>query len=284
MKNYSELTLTDDYLFSQVMKDESVCKPFLEMLLEIKIAKIEYLQEQKELNLFPDSKGVRLDVYLEGDGKVYNIEMQAGRDQYLICRMRYYRAAIDIDMMMRGSGYRELKPVYIIFLCRFDPIGKGLARYTLRKYCEETGEKIDDGQTEIVYNVNAYERAGRGKVRELLRYLATGEAQEPEVKEFAEKIARFKETQQWRKGNMKYELDLQDARIEGKEEGIAEGIEIGRSEGLDEGLEKGHSEGRYEMAVLITENMMKQGLTPEQTAALTGLTVDEVEALRKRIR
>ena len=67
---------------------------------------------------------------------------------------------------------------------------------------------------------------------------------------------------------------------EGKEEGIAEGIEIGRSEGL----EKGHSEGRYEMAVLITENMMKQGLTPEQTAALTGLTVDEVEALRKRIR
>ena len=75
---------------------------------------------------------------------------------------------------------------------------------------------------------------------------------------------------------MKYELDLQDARIEGKEEGIAEGIEIG--------LEKGHSEGRYEMAVLITENMMKQGLTPEQTAALTGLTVDEVEALRKRVR
>ncbi len=63
---------------------------------------------------------------------------------------------------------------------------------------------------------------------------------------------------------MKYELDLQDARIEGKEEGIAE--------------------GRYEMAVLITENMMKQGLTPEQTAALTGLTVDEVEALRKRIQ
>ena len=79
---------------------------------------------------------------------------------------------------------------------------------------------------------------------------------------------------------MKYELDLQDAR--------AEGIEIGRSEGLEEGLEKGlekgHSEGRYETLLLIIENMKKQGLTPEQTAALTGLTVDEVEALRKRIR
>ena len=87
---------------------------------------------------------------------------------------------------------------------------------------------------------------------------------------------------------MKYELDLQDARIEGKEEGIAEGIEIGRNEGiakgLEEGLEKGLSEGRYETLLLIIENGVKQGLTPEQTAALTGLTVDEVEALRKRIR
>ena len=59
---------------------------------------------------------------------------------------------------------------------------------------------------------------------------------------------------------MKYELDLQDARIEGKEE------------------------GRSETLLLIIENMKKQGLTPDQTAALTGLTVDEVEALRKRIR
>ena len=75
---------------------------------------------------------------------------------------------------------------------------------------------------------------------------------------------------------MKYELDLQDAR--------AEGIEIGRSEGLEEGLEKGHSEGCYETLLLIIENGVKQGLTPEQTAALTGLTVDEVEELRKRVR
>ena len=35
---------------------------------------------------------------------------------------------------------------------------------------------------------------------------------------------------------MKYELDLQDARIEGKEEGIAEGIEIGLEEGRSETL------------------------------------------------
>ena len=83
---------------------------------------------------------------------------------------------------------------------------------------------------------------------------------------------------------MKYELDLQDARAEGIEIGRSEGLEEGLEKGLEEGLEKGHSEGRYETLLLIIENGVKQGLTPEQTAALTGLTVDEVEALRKRVR
>ena len=69
---------------------------------------------------------------------------------------------------------------------------------------------------------------------------------------------------------------MEKRKHEGKEEGIAEGIEIGRNAGLEE--------GRYETLLLIIENGVKQGLTPEQTAALTGLTVDEVEALRKRIR
>ena len=37
MKSWEDLTLTDDYLFSQIMKDENFCKLFLEMLMGIKI-------------------------------------------------------------------------------------------------------------------------------------------------------------------------------------------------------------------------------------------------------
>ena len=37
MKPWEDLTLTDDYLFSQIMKDEEFCKLFLEMLMGIKI-------------------------------------------------------------------------------------------------------------------------------------------------------------------------------------------------------------------------------------------------------
>lgn len=33
MKSWQELKLTDDYLFSQIMREEDFCKLFLEMLM-----------------------------------------------------------------------------------------------------------------------------------------------------------------------------------------------------------------------------------------------------------
>ena len=79
MKLWKDLKLTDDYLFSQIMREEDFCKLFLEMLLGIKIQKVVYLEAQKEVNLFPQSKGIRMDVYLEGDGEIYNIEFTTSK-------------------------------------------------------------------------------------------------------------------------------------------------------------------------------------------------------------
>ena len=69
------------------------------MLMGIRIQKVVYLEAQKEVTLFPHSKGVRMDVYLEGDGEIYNIEMQTARRTNLVKRMRYYHSAIDVDSL-----------------------------------------------------------------------------------------------------------------------------------------------------------------------------------------
>ena len=42
-KPWNELTFADNYIFCKVMLDEELCKKFIEILLGIKIAKIEYL-------------------------------------------------------------------------------------------------------------------------------------------------------------------------------------------------------------------------------------------------
>ena len=79
-KTWDELDITDDYLFKLVMKHKHICKSMIEKILRIKIRDLRYIEEEKTLKHQYDSKGVRLDVYVEDDqNTVYDIEMHHGR-------------------------------------------------------------------------------------------------------------------------------------------------------------------------------------------------------------
>lgn len=62
-KKFEELTISDDFMFCVVMQNSRFCKKFLETILGVKIARIEYPDAQKTINITPDAKSVRLDVY-----------------------------------------------------------------------------------------------------------------------------------------------------------------------------------------------------------------------------
>lgn len=250
--DWMKLTLKDDFLFYKVMREESFCRPFLETLLHIKIARIEYLREQKELKLHPTTKSIRMDIYLEGDGKIYNVEMQNAPKGNLPRRMRMYQSVIDADSLLKGAPYRDLKDSFVIFLCNFDPFGKGLPRYTFTHICHENSFSLDDGQTKIVYNINAFENEADPATAALLRYLSTGTAVTDPVKAFAEKVELFKQSHDWRKGNMKYECDLQDARKEGEAAGLLQ----------------------------AAANALKQGLSPETVSGFTGLPLSQLKEMQ----
>ena len=79
-KTWDELDITDDYLFKLVMKHKHICKSMIEKILRIKIRDLRYIEEEKTLKHQYDSKGVRLDVYVEDDqNTAYDIEMHHGR-------------------------------------------------------------------------------------------------------------------------------------------------------------------------------------------------------------
>ncbi len=50
LKKWETLTFTDDFMFSQVMHDEEICRQVVELILGIKIGKIEYLSTQEKQN------------------------------------------------------------------------------------------------------------------------------------------------------------------------------------------------------------------------------------------
>ena len=130
-----ELTIKDNFMFGAVMMDEDNCKGLLERVLELPIERVE-ISREKSIVYHPEYKGVRLDVYAKDESQTrYNVEMQVEKKPALGKRSRYYQSQMDMEMLLAGEDYAELPNTYVIFICDFDPFGKGKYRYTFQTTC-----------------------------------------------------------------------------------------------------------------------------------------------------
>eukprot|EP00828_Plagiopyla_frontata_P042446 TRINITY_DN6331_c0_g1_i3.p2 TRINITY_DN6331_c0_g1~~TRINITY_DN6331_c0_g1_i3.p2 ORF type:complete len:236 (+),score=32.99 TRINITY_DN6331_c0_g1_i3:161-868(+) len=157
-KTLKELNLEDDFLFAKVMSDKEICRELLEKILEIKIEKVEMIEEQKTIDLLLESKGIRLDVYVKDENNtIYNVEMQRGKHKSLPKRLRYYQGSIDLDLISKGEDYRKLTKSYIIFICTFDLFHKGRHKYTFQNVClEDNSVILNDEAQKIILNTKGF--------------------------------------------------------------------------------------------------------------------------------
>ena len=153
-KRWEDLDITDDFIFTRVMRNKRLCRTLLEMILKVKVGKIKFLTSHHAIQIDPNAKGIIMDVYLKDENKVINVEMQASNHGDLPRRARYYQAAADIDTTPKGSEYSDLKQNYVIFICTFDPFDKNFPRYTFQYTCQETDHqlKLEDGSLRIFLN------------------------------------------------------------------------------------------------------------------------------------
>jgi len=129
------------------------------MLFATKIDKITYLSTQDSVTTKSSAKTVRLDVLVkDGVGTSYNIEMQVGNEYNIPKRMRYYQAMLDVAFLDKGYSYKNLNNSIIIFVCLFDPIGKGRAVYTFENTCtEDKTIFLQDGIKKVILNSKAFQ-------------------------------------------------------------------------------------------------------------------------------
>lgn len=173
-KTVDELTFTDDGMFQAVMHDPTICAELVERLLHIHVKQINYPKLEKQIAPFYTSKGIRLDVYLKDEDKVIDIEIQNYPQDALGKRTRYYSAMIDMDNLMKGQDYTELKDSYILFICKEDPfhdennISYGLPCYSFQNSCIEDGKvKLHDNSFKVIYNASAYVKKNSGGITPL---------------------------------------------------------------------------------------------------------------------
>ena len=190
---FDTLPLRHHFMFGQVMQNPKICKLFLEALFHWEIEDIKYVHREKDLDDSFLARGVRLDIYLRDSDTVYNVEMQSDREPSLERRVRYYQSGIDREELRKGCPFEELPDSYVIFICDYDPLGQGFAKYERRAHwygsesdgedinndtCDETNDKLitcNDGAHAILLNSRYTQRNASPAILEFLDYIRTND-------------------------------------------------------------------------------------------------------------
>ena len=234
-KLYKELKFTDDFMFAKVLvNNPEICRRLLELLLDIKIKSVSVPEKQKVIEILSDSKGIRLDVYVDDeDGTVYNIEMQTTLKADLPKRSRYYQGMIDLNLIERGAKYKELKLSFVIFICLEDPFHRELPVYRFENICiQDHSILLKDEAIKVFINADGDLTGVPEDLADFLRYLK-GEAQKGELVQMIEQeVKKARTHEEWEAEYMT--LYLRDQ--ENQEIGMEQGLKIGLEQGLEQGL------------------------------------------------
>ena len=266
-KRFEELEFKDDFMFGVIMRNPKHCKPFLETILGIKISHIEYPKSQETIDLSSDAKSVRLDIYVEdGKGTVYNIEMQTTGNKGLPKRMRYYQGMIDLNILEKGSSYKNLKKSFVIFVCTFDLFGKGLHVYTFENRCVQDLElPLGDDTTKIILNTKGTKDDVSQEMKRLLDFIDGQKPEDDFTRELAEAVQSVRDNEKWRLDYMTLQMSYQEKFEQGVEQGVEQGI----------GQEK------IEAAI----RMIEAGkLSVDEIAIYSGLPLEQVLELQKELQ
>ena len=155
LENVKHLRLIDDIFFNICFDDNIKC---MNLLLRIilnnrNISVIKVTTQKTMPNLY--GRGVRFDV-LATDGKqFFECEVQRSDEGANPRRTRFHVSMIDSREVAKGTKFKELPEIYVIFITENDVWGNGLPLYHVKKTIAENGKSFDDG-THAVYVNGAY--------------------------------------------------------------------------------------------------------------------------------
>lgn len=269
-KPWKDLTFSDNFIFCKVMLDKELCKRFIEILLDIKVSKIKYLNTENHIENFYDSHGIRLDVYVKDSKRIFDLEIQTGNYEDLLLRARYYQSGSDVNTTKRKTQYKNLKETFILFICLEDPFGAGIPVYTkYTKFLETDTVPYDDKSHAVFYNASAYKKVtNNDELKAVLRFVYKNQPDSEFTNKLKASSQEAKAHSEWEDDYMYFIDILEEEKYKARKEARAEG----RAEGKAEGRE----EGRAETAL----NLLKMNtLSTEQISQATGLSVEKIKEL-----
>ena len=252
------------------------------------------------------------------EGNIYNVEVQVRSQADFQERSLYYWAKAYAEQLPEGHEYRMLHKVVSISIVDFRMFADSIPfhstfmlRENLMSECvlsqdcvlhyletpklkEEPATEVEkwlylllhagkeDKQMKVLIDQDEYFR----KALDRYQYFVSDEqarlAYEARQKFLHDQASNISDARErgWAEGHQEgRQVGHQEGRQEGRKEGRKEGSEEGRREGHKEGRKEGFSEGEGKKALEIAKNLLSSGISPEEIARLTGLTVEVVKHL-----
>ena len=232
-KKYEELTFTDDFMFCKILeKNPDLCRELLELILDRGVGKLACVNRQKPIEITANGKGVRFDVYAEGDDSiVYDVEMQNAESDSIAKRSRYAQGMIDLNLLERGAHYSELNRSYVIYICKFNIFSEiGRHKYSFANLCREDPQiELGDETEKIFLCAQGTANDVSEKMQSFLKYIAEGTPGDDFTNRLQSAVQRARDHIEWRTEYMTFLEQLQKEREEGRAEGREEGREEERA-------------------------------------------------------
>lgn len=311
-EKWERATLADNFIFCKVMTaNPDLCKELLELLLNIKIERIEIPVAERSFKVDYDSKGIRFDVYVkDGTGRCFDIEIQTTNRTNLAKRARYYQDLMDVDSLVSGADYSELNESYVIFLCMEDAFGNGLPVYDFHQVCKQDSEVLlNDGTHKVFFNASKYDKMPTESLREFFKFLNGLNAASDFTDQLEQKVRYAKTNAQWRHRFMTWEQEMRiqvkekseqlaktiakemvedrvnamraDIEKEAKEmaKDLANEMVEDRVNAMRKDIEKEAKEMAVEKVEETAKKLLAEKIAPEVVAKCTGLSLEQVKKL-----
>lgn len=153
-----KLCLLDDNLMTLVFdKNIEATELLLNVILERNDLKVLEVVGQREYkNPVVGGRSITIDIYArDGDGKIYDIEVQRASAGADVHRARFHSSMIDTKMLKTRQEFKEIHESYVIFITACDVLGAGCSLYHVNRMIEETGTYFGDG-SHIIYVNGSY--------------------------------------------------------------------------------------------------------------------------------
>lgn len=303
-----------DWAMKRLLRDKAnyvVLEGFLASLLG-KRFKIHRFLESEGNQEDEEDKYNRVDILAESeDGELCIIEVQNSRELSYFHRMLYGVSKAITEYIGLGKPYEEVRKVYSINIVYFelgqgkDYVYHGKTEFvglhqphdTLKLSVRQNEKFFGNKELDVmkrkaasdlfpeyyVLRVNDFDKVATTPLDEWIEFLKTGNiSAKAKAAGLSEARERLRVDALSDKDKQAYYRHMESVRHmkslfdTSRDEGYEEGMDMGLAKGMDMCLAKGLAKGRSERAKEIAKQLKAMGLTTEQIAQATGLTLDEI--------